>query len=71
MGAKDYKTQNEMCYSKYKEILLDEANNRRCYIWNRVTIHYIHMLMPNVYCTELWQWYIQHGLDGWDDMIYI
>ena len=27
MGAKDCKTQNEVCYSKYEEILLDEANN--------------------------------------------
>ena len=29
IGAKDCKTQNEVCYSKYEEILLDKANNGR------------------------------------------
>ena len=29
MGAEDCKTQNEVCYSKYEEILLDKANNGR------------------------------------------
>ena len=29
MGAKDCKTQNEVCYSKYEDTLLNEANNGR------------------------------------------
>ena len=29
MGAEDSKTQDKMCYSRYKETLLDKANNRK------------------------------------------